>query len=309
MNVYKYSEWSQTAETLHMILQMIGKTKLALLPAQPEWGQILLSPTARGFTSGFISDGENGFDIYVDLYASEVIAYCIDGRVAQFSLRDDAYVSDYYRDFMKMLNDVSCQPTISTIPQEVGYDTRLEEQTEKRDYSAAHAQAYFENCIFAYRALTRFASPYRCKKILPSLFWGTFDMTTVLFSGLEKPFSGSGTIERVAFDEQFAEFGFWPGDPTTDEPSFFAMPYPFLKTDLTDKNISPKEAFFSTEKKEFFLPLKAVLQYEKPLAVVAQFCTDAFQVIAQEETWPNMEWFCKPLDYAGALPGLLGSVD
>ena len=297
MKVYKYSEWSQTADTLHMILQMVGKTKLALMPSQPEWAHVLLAPTARGFTSGFISDGENGFDIYIDLYDSKVLAYCIDGRIAQFSLRNNASVSDYYRDFMQMLKDVSCEPTILTIPQEVGYTTRFEEQTEKRDYSAEHAQAYFENCIFAYRALLRFVSPYRCKKILPSLFWGTFDMTTVLLAGVDKPWPDPNghIIEKVAFDEQFVEFGFWPGDPATDDPTFFVMAYPFIEKDLSGRLTSPKEAFFSTQKKEFFLPLKDALLHSDPTAAVEQFCTDAFQVIANAEDWPNMEWFCKPL--------------
>ena len=295
MKVYKYSEWSQTAETLHMILQMIGKVKLALLPAQPEWAQVLLTPMARGFTSGFIFDGENGFDIYVDLYASKVVAHCIDGRVSGFDLRNNTSVSEYYSDFMQMLKDVSCEPKILTIPQEVGYDTRFEKQTEKRDYNAAQAQSYFENCMFAYHALLEFVSPYRCKKILPSLFWGTFDMTTALYSGVPKPFGGGHIIEEVAFAEQLIEFGFWPGDPSTDDPMFFVMSYPFLEKDLTNTHITPKEAFFSNQKKEYFLPLKDVLLHDNPVDVVKQFCQDAFAVLAKEEDWPNMEWFCKPV--------------
>ena len=299
MKAYKYSDWRQTAETLHMILQMIGKTKLALMSPQPEWGHVVLTPTARGFTSGFISDGANGLDIHVDLYDSKVIAYCVNGIVSQFSLRDNTSVSTYYSDFMQMLKDVSCEPAILTIPQEVGYDTRFEAQTERRDYSAVHAQAYFENCIFAYRALMQFASPYRCKKILPSLFWGTFDMTTVLFSGVEKPFPGDHIIGKVAFDEQLVECGFWPGDPWTDEPSFFVSAYPFGEEDFTNATISPKEALFDPKKKQFLLSLKDVLQYDNPVEVVWQFCTDVFQIVAQAENWPNMKWFCKPLHNAG----------
>ena len=300
MKVYKYSEWEETAKSLHMILQMVGKVKLELMPAQPEWGQILLYPTARGFTSGFISDGANGFDIHVDLYSAKVIASCIDGRVAQFSLRDNTSVSDYYDDFMQMLQDISCQPKLLTIPQEVGYDTRFEMQTEKRDFSVRHAQSYFENCIFAYRALLQFVSPYRSKKMLPALFWGTFDLTTVLFSGVEKPFPGNNVhiIEKIAFNEQFVEFGFWPGDPLSDDPSFFIMPYPFLTKDLSSEAVSPKEAFFSSQKKEYFLLLKDILHYDDPTEVVSRFCSDAFRLISKEENWPNMEWYGKPLPNA-----------
>ncbi|MCL1939726.1 MAG: DUF5996 family protein [Desulfovibrionaceae bacterium] len=295
MKVFKYSEWSETAKTLHMILQMIGKVKLSLMPAQPEWRQVLLYPTARGFTSGLMPDGDVSVDISVDLLSSMVEARSIDGKSAGFPLRNGASVSEYHGEFMRMLENVSCRATIFTVPQEVEYTTPFEEQTQKRDYDVEAVKAYFENSVLAYRALLGFAAPYRGKKTLPGLFWGTFDVTTVLFSGLEKPFSGSGKIEKVAFAEQLVEFGFWPGGPEVDDPSFFVLPYPFVERDLGGAGtLSPKEAFYNTAGSQFRLTLKDALRYDNPEAVIRQFCTDAFRIVTKEEKWANLEWLTKP---------------
>ena len=47
-----YEDWAPTKKTLHMCTQMIGKTRLALAPAQPEWLHACLYLDAHGFTTG-----------------------------------------------------------------------------------------------------------------------------------------------------------------------------------------------------------------------------------------------------------------
>jgi len=295
MKILKYSEWADTAQTLHMVLQMIGKVKLKKMDSQPEWNHVLLYPTAQGFTTGLIPNGSKSFDISVNLGASMVYAHCTDGAVAGFPFRNNTSVSEYYGDFKRMLSNVGNDVEFNTVPQEVAITTPFEKQTEKHDYDCESAASYFETCILARNAFLEFSSPFRGKKILPSLFWGTFDITTVLFAGEEHPFPGQGIIGEVAFDEKFVEFGYWPGDPNVDDPSLFIMPYPFLETDYGNAPVSPKEAFFSPEKKEFFLPMKDVVKYDDPHKIVINFCRDAFNAVSKGEHWQDIEWFTKPL--------------
>lgn len=295
MRILKYSEWADTATALHMVLQMMGKIKLKKMHAQPEWNHVLIYATAQGFTTGLIPNGDKSFDISVNIGTSMVYAHCTDGAVAGFPFRNQTSVSEYYADFKRMLKNIGNETDIYTVPQEVADTTPFEKQTIKYDFDCDAAASYFENCIFARNALLSFASPFRGKKILPALFWGTFDMTTVLFSGVEHPFPGEGIIEQVAFDEKFMEFGYWPGDTVVDEPSFFVLPYPFLQKDLGTGGVSPKEAIFSAEKKEYFLPARDVLKYDDPMEVLKQFCCDTFDVIAKAEDWQAIEWFNKPL--------------
>ena len=46
-----YDEWAPTQETLHLYTQMIGKLKLALHPALPQWLHTGLLLDARGFAT------------------------------------------------------------------------------------------------------------------------------------------------------------------------------------------------------------------------------------------------------------------
>lgn len=48
--ILTYDTWTDTAYTLHMIAQMMGKVKLVRMPAQPEWGHIVLHFTPQGLT-------------------------------------------------------------------------------------------------------------------------------------------------------------------------------------------------------------------------------------------------------------------
>lgn len=295
MQALPYSAWADTAHTLHMLLQMMGKIKLRLMPAQPEWNHTLLHMTPSGFTTGLIPHGNTSFDIHYDIAASTVSARCTTGLSASFPVRGEHSVAEYYARFRHMLAAIGHDTRFTVTPQEVPNTNPFPKQTDAHAYDVPSARAYFETCVFAHNALLTFAAPLRTKKILPSLFWGTFDMTTVLFSGRDEPFGGQGIIEQVAFDEQFIEFGYWPGDPKVDAPSFFALPYPFLTQNLTGAPVSPKSAYYSPEKKEFFLPLAAVLEEKDPMAAVRQFCEDVFAVVTKAEGWANVDWFVKPL--------------
>lgn len=290
-----YSEWAVTAETLHMILQMMGKVKLRRMDAQPEWNHALLYVTPGGFTTGLIPHGQSSFAVEIDLAASTVTARCTSGMTAGFTIGGVRSVASYYAEFNAMLAHIGHDTPINAIPQEMANTTPFDQQTTPYLWDAAAAHDYFDTCVFSRNALLTFASPFRNKKILPVLFWGTFDMTTVLFSGVERPFPGKGLIEQVAFDEQFIEFGFWPGDPATDEPSFFVLPYPFLEKDLSGSKVRPDGAFYSMAKKEYFLPLRVALAQPDPQQAVIDFCRDTFDVLSREEKWPDVQWFTKPL--------------
>src|SRR5258706_5312089 len=45
------AEWQATHDTLHMWLQIVGKTRLALAPRQNHWWHVPLYLTSRGLTT------------------------------------------------------------------------------------------------------------------------------------------------------------------------------------------------------------------------------------------------------------------
>lgn len=68
MQMQNYSQWRDTAKTLHSVSQMLGKVKLERMRAQPEWQQVILPLTARGFTTGLIPFGQHGYSLDIDVF-------------------------------------------------------------------------------------------------------------------------------------------------------------------------------------------------------------------------------------------------
>lgn len=295
MRILNYSEWKDTALTLHQLSQMLGKTKLAWLEPQPEWNHSLLQINADGFTTGLINNGANSFEVRICLEDGKVEALNLNGEKSSFSFESGKSVAQYYEMYKKMLEDVMCHTNICTTPMEMSITTPFEKNHTILHYDATCAKDFHRMMAFAYEQELKFVSSFRGKKILPSFFWGTFDMSAVLFSGKEEPFPYNGYIEKSAFDEQMIEFGFWPGDDVVDEPAFFILPYPFITKDLTKTPIQPDKAYYSKEKAEYFLTLRDAWSYDDPAKAVIDFFTSAYKIVTEEEGWKNLEWFDKPL--------------
>lgn len=294
MHMQTYSQWRETCIALHMTTQMMGKVKLETMDPQPEWNHVLLDATPDGFTTGFVPHGKGGFEIQLRLDEPQVKAVSTSGEEASFVLESGASIADYYTRFTLMLEAVGHPVTIYPVPQEMFTQTPFYALTDPLAFDAAAAWRYFEQCLFAQGALLDFSAGFRGKKIQPSLFWGTLDMTCVLFSGKPCPFSGDGGIvERVAFDEQFVEFGFWPGDENADEPAFFVLAYPFLEGNMP--TVSVPGAYYDPASAEYFLKLEDVLRADDPHDTVMRFCHDAFVNIADRQRWERFDWFTRPL--------------
>lgn len=290
-----YDKWADTAYTLHMLAQMMGKVKLVRMPAQPEWGHVVLDFTAQGLTTELIPNGERSFTISLNLDTSTVFTQTVSGDTAGFSLRNNTSVSEYYNDFKKMLGILVCDTVINEVPQEMSTKTPFYDDTDKHNYDACAAKDFFSMYVYARNRLLEFVSPFRGKKVIPSFFWGTFDVSAILFSGKPSPFSGGGVIEQNGFDEQFMEFGFWAGDETLPAPSFFIMPYPFIKDDLGQERLKPDKAIWSTQKMEYFLTLDDALSTPDPDQAIRDFFQNAFDVVTKHEQWDCIDWFTKPL--------------
>lgn len=295
MQMQNYSQWRDTAKTLHSVSQMLGKVKLERMRAQPEWQQVILPLTAQGFTTGLIPFGQHGYSLDIDVFDGLVTLRCTDGKKASFSLEEKECVSKCYSAFLEMLKELNFGTEINPIPQEMAEIIPFYDDHKARPWNRDQAVRFFEMCVFAHNAIQNFIAPFRGKKVQPQLFWGTFDVTGILFSGKEAPFDGGGIIEKVAFDEMFIEYGFWPGDDTVDGPSFFALPYLFLETDLTGKPLRTGKAVYSTAKKEYFLSLEDALSYPDPEKAVQEFFEDSFRIVTEAQGWENLDWFTKPL--------------
>ncbi len=290
----KHSEWKETKFTLHLISQILGKIKLKTAPQQPQWGHVTLPVTAEGFSTGLLSYNSRFFQI--DLSITEAsIKILVNGETHLISITDGKTIKEYYEEIFSVLSEKQIPLTINTTPQEMPYTTKFDEDDTPREFDQEKALQGLKLFQFAYHQELAFISPYRCRKLMPALFWGTFDISTLILHGKMEPFPENKIIEKAAFDEHFIEFGFWLGDDNTDDPSFFILPYPFQFHPLSHQDdIEPEDAYYSADASEFFLHLKSESQMNP--SDIQAFFRSSYHILIRELEWQGCSYYEIPLE-------------
>lgn len=293
-----YTDWQETADTLHMYLQMLGKVKLARVHPRPEWAHVRLYLTVEGLTTGIMYGEDSPFEIQVNFMKHEVVFRNGNGKVIGFPLRDGLSVADFYGQFMKSLVEIGSPTAINVRAQEFYDPIDFDKDTKHCHYDKEAVQLWHQNQLFAHEALRGFISGFRGKVDGPAYYFGTMDLTGIVYSGEEEPYGMNKVISEHAFDERYFECGFWPGDPGYTRPSFYAMPYPFMD-DIrgNDHSIRPAMAIFKPEKKEFFLTLEDAFAYDDPYSAVHQFLRSSFDIMQKVRPWRYLDWITAPLRY------------
>ena len=84
--VLEWEQWKDTAETLHMYMQIVGKARLALTPLQNHWWNVAFYLTARGLTtSAMPAGGGLSIDIEFDCLSHELVCRTEPGRYSKDS--------------------------------------------------------------------------------------------------------------------------------------------------------------------------------------------------------------------------------
>jgi hypothetical protein len=124
-----YEEWAPTKKTLHMCAQMLGKTRLALAPPQPEWLHTSLQLDARGFTTGPMPAGDRLLTVRIDLFDNAICLALSDGRKRSVALGPDRCIADIWAAYRRSLAELNVEPDIWTKPQELADVTPFDENT------------------------------------------------------------------------------------------------------------------------------------------------------------------------------------
>src|SRR5580698_9573048 len=97
-----YASWRDTAETLQLWTQIVGKIRLALTPWLNHGWQVPLYVTARGLGTSPIAVGNEIFEIEFDFIAHRLIARTSRGDEDGFPLEPQA-VAEFYRHTLDLL--------------------------------------------------------------------------------------------------------------------------------------------------------------------------------------------------------------
>jgi hypothetical protein len=279
-----WADWKETAATLHLFTQIIGKIRLELMPMQAEWGQVPFHVTSRGLASIGMPVQYGCLDIEFDLISHSIKFYLNNGKKASFSLEENS-VADFYLKVMDVLNYFGVTVKINPMTVEMPDPLRLDLDEDHNTYDREAVQRFHCILVFINNVFNEFRSRFSGKQTPVNFFWGSFDLAVTRFSGkICDPQPGQDLIYRVAMDAEQSTAGFWPGDDSFPEASFFAYTYPKPKG-IEKAKLSPDPAKWSKKKGEFILPYEAVRNSADPAKALLGFCETTYRAGASLAGW------------------------
>jgi Family of unknown function (DUF5996) len=291
------AEWQETRDTVHMWMQIVGKTRLALAPRENHWWHVPLYVGARGLVTSPIPYRTRTFDVEFDFIDHLLVVNTSDGATRSIALRPQT-VADFYRQYMDVLATLGISVKIWPVPVEVDGPIPFLEDHRHASYDAERAQRFFHMLLHAHRVLTRFKGRFVGKTSPVHFFWGAFDLTLTRFSGRRAPELGQNesSMLREAMSHEEISFGFWPGSGTVAEPAFYAYVRP-EPPELPVRSVRPTRAYYSRELANFILPYEAVRSLSSPDEAVLDFYQSVYDAGADLARWdraaldrPSVEW-------------------
>ncbi|TMD36094.1 MAG: hypothetical protein E6I95_02980 [Chloroflexi bacterium] len=279
-----YSAWNDTLDTLHMVVQIVGKVRLSLTPFEPEWANVPLYLTARGLTTTPMAYKGLIFQIDVDLIDHHVLIETARGDTRRVALTARP-IADFYADVMSSLNALGIQAEFRPVPSEVDDPIPFADDTTHSAYEPQWATRFWRVLSQVDLVLKEHRSHFRGRSSPVHFFWGTFDLAYTRYSGRPNvPPAGAGLIERLSGDAEQSCAGFWPGHAHFPEPAFYAYTYP-KPNGLERQPIEPTAAGWNSELGEFALPYEDVRKSASPRDAMLRFFESAYAAGARLTGW------------------------
>ena len=284
-----FAEWQDTATTLHMWTQIVGKIRLTLTPWTNHSWHVTLYVTSRGLTTSPIPYGTWTFEIVFDFIDHELRILKSDGAARVLKLRPQS-VAKFYGEVMNALADMELPVTINLRPNEIEKAIPFDQDEEHHAYDPEYANRFWRVLVQSDRVFKEFRSGF-CGKCSPvHFFWGSFDLAVTRFSGRPAPPHPGGiphlpdAITREAYSQEVSSLGFWPGNAAAPTPIFYSYAYP-EPSGFTEAKVQPAAAFYEPKFREFMLPYDAVCTAEKPDEVLLEFAKSTYDAASTLGKW------------------------
>jgi hypothetical protein len=279
-----YGEWADTLDTVHMVLQILGKVRVALSPKEPEWAHITLYVSARGLTTGPVPSNVGVFDVELDLLHHEVVVRTVDGEVERVPLRARP-VAEFWVDFTAALLHLGIDAELSPMPQEVPDPIPFPDDTTHTAYDPDAATRFWRVLTVIEPVFAEYRAGFNGKVSRVQFFWGSPDLAVTRFSGEPcTPPADAGLLDRVAYDYEQVSVGWWPGSAAFPQPAFYAYGYPKPEGIETAKLDVPG-AHWDTELGEFILRYDDVRSADRPEERLRAFLDAAYDACARRAHW------------------------
>lgn len=298
----RVDDWTDTRETLHMWLQIVGKLRMAGAPMVNHWWQTTLYVTTRGLTTGTIPAGDRVVSIDVDFHDHELRVDADTGARATVALEPKT-VADFYAETLAAVRDVGAALEITASPNEVDPAIPFEEDVEHSSYDGDAVHSFWRQLLQADRVMRTFRGRYAGKVSPVHFFWGAMDLACTRFSGEPAPRHPGGApncgdwVMVEGYSHALSSCGFWPGGG--EEGAFYAYAYP-EPDGFPDHPVTPEAAYYSVENGQYLLPYEAVRTADDPDTALLGFLQTTYEAAAVHAGWDRDDLEYAPVE--GARP-------
>jgi len=298
-----YADWRETAATLQLWTQIVGKVRLTLTPWLNHGWQVPLYVTARGLGTSVIPFGDEIVETEFDFIDHQLVARTSRGEAASFPLEPQA-VAVFYRRTLDLLDGVGVKIAINELPNEVANPIRFSQDHDHASYDGDAAHRFWRALIQIDRVFKLFRTGFLGKASPVHFFWGSFDLAVTRFSGRRAPLHPGGVpglpdaVTREAYSHEVSSAGFWPGSDAFPQAAFYSYAYP-EPPGFRDRPPSPG-AHFDTKLGEFILAYDAVRAAPDPDAMLLDFLSTTYLAAAECGNWDRAALEC-PLGVPGQV--------
>lgn len=281
--------WRETFATLHMWLQIVGKTRLAFAPHENHWWQVALYVTPTGLTTSTMPAGAIDLEVEIDFVAHVLTARRSGGQADSIELVPQS-VAEFHSRYRTLLQSLGIDPPAFGKPVEVEIAVPFAEDRADRPYDRDAVHRWWTALRAADRVMKRFRSRFVGKQSPSHFFWGSFDLATTRFSGRTAPTHPGGApncpdyVMVEAYSRECSSCGFWPGGGAVDEAAFYAYAYP-QPVGYAARAVLPREARYDDKAGEFILPYEAVRTSANPEEALMEFLQSTYDAAADTGRW------------------------
>jgi len=283
-----YEAWQPTCFTLHMWTQIVGKVRLALAPHVNHWWQVPLYVSARGLTTTAIPYNDENFECEFDFIDHVLVIRKSDGTSRTLKLAPKS-VAAFHAEFMAALRALGIEVRIWTMPVEIPNPVAFDKDTANASYDAAAVTRFWRVLQSVDAVLKEFRGGFIGKSSPVHFFWGSFDLAVTRFSGRRAPpMPEADRITQEGYSHEVSSVGWWPGDPSTKFPAFYAYAAP-EPNGFGQATVRAAAAFYDTEASQFRLKYDDVRTAASPRQALLDFCQSTYEAAATLAQWNRRE--------------------
>lgn len=290
-----YADWRDTAVTLQLWTQIVGKIRLALAPWRNHGWQVPLYVTARGLGTSAIPAGAAMIDIEFDFVDHRLVCRSSNGKVRHVALQPMT-VAAFYGEVMGAMTALGVEVHIDRLPNEIPDPIAFDKDTFHASYDGEAAHRFWQALVQVNRVFGHFQSGFLGKVSPVHFFWGSFDLAVTRFSGRTAPLHPGGVpglpddVTREAYSHEVSSAGFWPGSEAFPQPAFYSYAYP--EPPGYRASSVPDGASFDESLGEFVLPYAIVREAADPDRLLLAFLSATYVAAAGSGSWDRAALEC-----------------